>query len=61
MDKLYSITAAAELIGATRQYIYKLHKIGKLPFVEIFGMRRVREGDLLKLVKPVDMPESEVK
>lgn len=53
MENLYSITGAAKKIGVSRQHIYNLHDRNLLPFVEICGMKRVRESDLEKLIKPV--------
>lgn len=61
MDKMYSISAAAKLAGVSRPHIYKLHKEGKLPFVKFGDLPRVKESDLLNLVKPLDDSESEVK
>lgn len=49
MDKLYNISKAGQLLGVTRQTIYRWEKEGKFNFVEVNGFKKVSENDIKKM------------
>ena len=49
MDKLYNISKAAELLGVTRQTIYRWEKEGKLNFIKVGEFKKVSESDIRRL------------
>lgn len=49
MDKLYNISKAGQLLGVTRQTIYRWEKEGKLKFVEVNGFKKVSELEIKKM------------
>jgi excisionase family DNA binding protein len=51
MERHYNITAAAKLLGVTRETVYRWEKEGRLKFVKIGDFNKVPESELLKMVK----------
>ena len=51
MERLYSISNAALLLGVTRQTIYRWEKEGKFKFVTVGDYKKVKEEDIKKIRK----------
>jgi len=49
VDKLYNISKAAELLGATRQTVYQWKKEGKLKFIKVGEFNKISETELKRL------------
>lgn len=49
MDKLYNITKASELLGVTRDTIYRWKKEGKISFVKVGDFNKVSESEIRRL------------
>jgi len=49
---LLTINQAAEVAGVDRQTIYAWMRKGLLPFVWLGGRRRIKEADLVAVLRP---------
>ena len=49
LDKLYNITLASELLGVSRNTIYRWEKEGKFKFVKVGDFKKVKESDIRML------------
>jgi excisionase family DNA binding protein len=52
VDRLHSAESAAELLGVCPSTIRGWWTLGKLPWVKIGRLTRVRESELFALIKP---------
>lgn len=51
MEKLYTVKEVCEIIGITKQGLYKWRKEGKIRFVRVNGLPRITESELKRIVK----------
>lgn len=51
MEKQYTIKEVCQLLGITRQALYKWEKQGKIEFNRLFGNPRISESELKKMIK----------
>lgn len=51
MERHYGITAAAKLLGVTRDTIYRWNREGKIKFVKIGAFNKISESELKRMVK----------
>ena len=49
VDKLYNISKASELLGVTRQTLYRWEKEGKIKFISVGDFQKVSETELKRL------------
>lgn len=49
MDKLYNISKASELLGVTRQTLYRWEKEGKVKFIQVGDFQKVSEIEIKRL------------
>ena len=49
LDKLYNVTKASELLGVSRDTVYRWEKDGKFSFVKVGDFNKVKENDIKKL------------
>lgn len=49
LDKLYNISKAAELLGVTRQTLYRWNKEGKVKFLSVGEFQKVSETEIKRL------------
>jgi len=49
VDKLYNISKAAELLGVTRQTLYRWEKENKIKFISVGDFQKVSETELKRL------------
>ena len=49
LDKLYNISKAAELLGVTRQTLYRWNKDGKIKFITVGEFKKVSENEIKRL------------
>lgn len=51
MEKQYTIKEACDILGVTRNTIYKWEKDGKIKFNRINGLPRIPESELKRIVR----------
>jgi len=49
VDKLYNISKASELLGVTRQTLYRWEKEGKVKFIQVGDFQKVSEIEIKRL------------
>ena len=55
MERFYTVDDVAEAFGVTRAAVYIWMRRGQLPYVQIGGRRRVRESEVLKFIRPIEV------
>ena len=51
MEKQYKIKEACEILGVTRDTLYRWKKSGKIHFNRVNGLPRISESELKRIVK----------
>lgn len=51
MEKQHTIKEVCQLLGVTRQCIYKWEKQGKIKFSRVNGLPRISESELKRITK----------
>ena len=49
MDRLYNITKAADILGVSRNTVYKWHKENMIKFITINGINKISTKELKRL------------
>ena len=49
MDKLYNVSKAAELLGVTRQTVYRWVEEGKIKFTPVNDSNKVSESEIKRM------------
>lgn len=49
MDKLFNVSKTAELLGVSRDTVYRWEKDGKFKFVKVNGFNKVKLSDIQQM------------